>query len=179
MQIEDLIKKRKDELNVETAPPEVWENIRKDWKPKSKKSFQVWKAAAVLFIAATLALTLQNVILQNKVNKLASLGDISEEYHQIETNYITQVNEISNSLELDQIKDQEDFQWLFEELEAIEEINSLYRSDIGLANEAELVKTLVDYYEKKIRILKKLELEIERTNKLNNNEKTDTDSISI
>ncbi|MEM7298011.1 MAG: hypothetical protein AAF391_07070, partial [Bacteroidota bacterium] len=110
MRIEDVIRNRKDELNVEKAPPEVWENIRKNWSPKKKKSFQVWKAAAVLFIAATGALFFQNILLQNKVNELASLGDISEEYQKVEKNYITQVNEISNSLQIEQLKEQEDLQ---------------------------------------------------------------------
>ncbi|MEQ9231256.1 MAG: hypothetical protein RIF46_11290, partial [Cyclobacteriaceae bacterium] len=49
------------------------------------------------------------------------------------------------------------------ELEALEEINKQYRADIGTeADEELLVNALIDYYEKKIRLLKKLELEINR-----------------
>ncbi len=177
MNIEDYIKERKDNLNIDTPPEGLWNEIKKDWKPD--KSFSWWKAAAVIFIATSLGLLLHNISLQNQVEELATLGDISEEYRDIENDYLQQINTLESAIEINEAKSQEDFSWVFEELDALDDINELYRQDIGKINEEQLVGVLVDYYEKKIRLLKKLELEIKRTNKFKNNEETNTDSINI
>lgn len=177
MNIEELIKKRKEKLDVETPPTELWDGIRKEWK--SEKSFPWWKAAAAIFIVTSLGLLLQNISLQNKVDELASLGDISEEYRSIEDSYLTQIQELETSIQINQVRSQNDFNWIFDEINALDEINDLYRKDIGKISEEQLVGVLIDCYEKKIRLLKKLELEIKRTNKFNNHEETNTNSVSL
>lgn len=179
MKIEEIIKQRKDELNVEHAPPEVWQAIRKDWQTQSNRPTQWWKVAAILFISTSIGLLIHSITLQNRVDELASLSDLSEEYQKLENGYIQQVNQLETSLPLDEIKSNSDLNWLMEELEMLEKINQLYRADIGKVEEDQLVGVLIDYYEKKIRILKKIELEIERTTKLQNNETTTTDNINI
>ena len=178
MNIEEIIKNKRDQLDVDSPPPELWGEIKKDWK-KENLYGSWWKVAAVIFITTTLGLLLHNISLQNKVEELASLGDISEEYRGIENDYITQIKSIESSIPISQAKTQNNFQWIFEELETLDQINTLYRQDIGKISEKQLVGVLMDYYEKRIRLLKKLELEIKRTNKLNNNEETDTNSISL
>lgn len=177
MNIEELIDKRKSQLDLDTPPVELWEDIKKDWKPE--RSFSWWKVAAVIFITTSIGLLLHNISLQNQVEELATLGDISEEYRSIEDAYVMQINEIESGIEINQAKIQEDYSWIFEELNTLEEINTLYRKDIGKINEDQLVGVLIDCYEKKIRLLKKLELEIERTNKFNNDEETNTDSVNL
>ena len=177
MNIEELIKNRKDQLDVDTPPAELWDGIKKDWK--MEKSFSWWKVAAIIFITTSLGLLLHNVALQNRVDELASLGDISEEYKEMEESYLTQINSLETSIEINQVKTQDDYSWVFEELNALEEINTLYRKDIGKIEEDQLVGVLIDYYEKKLRLLRKLELEIKRTNKFNNDEETNTNSVSL
>ena len=124
-------------------------------------------------------LLIRNFTLQQTIEELASLGDISEEYQEIEENYLVQINQLQNSLPLEELKLREDFSWIFEELENLEEVNQLYRADIGTINNEELIAVLIDYYEKKLRLLKKFELEIKRTQKTENNETTDTSTYSI
>lgn len=97
----------------------------------------------------------------------------------VEQGYITQINQLESTIPIGSAMEQEDFEWIFEELNMLDEINEIYRSDIGKINEEELVGVLIDYYEKKIRLLRKLELEIERTNKIEQDETTNTDSITI
>ena len=177
MNIEELIKKKKEQLDVETPPAELWNGIKKEWK--SEKSFSWWKVAAAIFICTSLGLLLHNISLQNQVDELATLGDISEEYRSIENSYITQINELESNIEISQVKSQDDFSWIFDELDALDEINKLYRRDIGKTSEEQLVGVLIDCYEKKIRLLKKLELEIKRTNKFNNDEETYTNSTRL
>ncbi|MEO9871215.1 hypothetical protein [Ekhidna sp.] len=179
MNIEELIKRRKDKLDVENTPPEVWGDIQKEWKKESPRKHLLWQVAAVIFIVTSIGLLSQNIILQNKVEDLASLGDISEKYSEIEKNYQKEIDQIESSISIIQVKKQEDFSWIFNELTALDEVNEIYRQDIGKANEEQLVSVLIDYYEKKLRLLKKLEFEIKRTNKLKNDEKINTDSISI
>lgn len=179
MNIEDIIKKRKDQLDVETPPAELWDGIKKEWKPQPKQSMQWWKVAAVLFITTSIGLLLHNITLQNKVEELASLGDISAEYKKLERDYISEINSLESSIPIKQVKSEEDYAWIFEELETLDRINMVYRQDIGKIKEDQLVGVLIDYYEKKIRLLRKLELEIQRTNKINENEETNTNSISL
>ena len=178
MNIEEVIKQRKDQLSVETPPADLWDGIRKEWKSKKGYSFR-WKVAAILFTATSISLLLHNIFLQNHMDQLATLGDISEEYHTIENSYISQINDLESGLNLKEVKSQDDFSWIFYELNTLDEINKLYRQDIGKINEDQLVGVLIDCYEKKIRLLKKLELEIRRTNKFKNDEETNTNSISL
>ena len=177
MNIEEIIKKRKDQLEIESPPSELWDGIKKDWK--KEKSFFWWKVAAVIFITTSFGLLMHNISLQSQVEELASLGDISEEYRSIENDYISQINELESSIEITQVKSEDDYSWIFEELNNLEEVNKLYRKDIGKINEDQLVGVLIDCYEKKIRLLKKLELEIQRTNKFKNDEETNTNSFSL
>ena len=178
MNIEDLIKQKRDELDLETPPSDLWNDIHKDWKTK-KESFPWWKVAAIIFITFSVGLLINNVLLRQQVDELASLSDISNEYEVIEKGYITQINQLETSLPLEEISANEDLKWLAEELSMLDEVNTIYRKDIGIVNEDQLVEVLIDYYEKKIRLLKKLELEIKRLNKFNENEKTNTDNINI
>lgn len=179
MNIEDLIKNRKNKLDVEQAPPELWDKIKSEWKDEKQPGFSWWKAAAIIAISLSIGLLIHNQTLQNKVDQLASLGDLSEEYRVVEQGYITQINQLESTIPIGSAMEQEDFEWIFEELNMLDEINEIYRSDIGKINEEELVGVLIDYYEKKIRLLRKLELEIERTNKIEQDETTNTDSITI
>ena len=178
MKIEDLIKSRKEGLDLDIPPDELWQGIKKEWK-KEKKSFQWWKVAAIIFMTISLGLLTQNVILKQKVDKLASLGDISPEYKKVELDYLTQVSKLEATLPISEIKNKDEFEWIFQKLQTLEDINLLYRKDIGIAKKDQLVGVLIDYYEKKIRLLRKLELEIKRSNKFKSNEKNNFNSISI
>ena len=78
MRIEEIIKRQKDLLDVEEPPSELWKDIKAEWKDDAKTpANQWWKVAAVIFISTSIALLIYSHSLQNKVNELASLGDIS------------------------------------------------------------------------------------------------------
>lgn len=179
MKIDELIKNRKDKLDVETPPQEVWKAIKEEIRPIKSTSFQWWKVAAIIFVSLSIGLLIQNRLLQSQVDELATLGDISDEYQRIENNYLSQVNLLEGSIPLDELKEDADYTWVFEELVMLEEINTMYRADIGKVSEQQLVAVLIDYYEKKLNLLKTLELEIKRNSNKNDNEKTTTDHIRI
>ncbi|WP_462250036.1 hypothetical protein [Ekhidna sp.] len=177
MNIEELIKSKKNQLDVEDPPAELWGEIKNDWKPERR--FSWWKAAAAVFLAISIGLLIQNLSLQDQMNQMASLGDISDEYRTIERSYITQINDLESQIEIDQARNEEDFKWIFEEMETLDEVNSLYRQDIGKIDDELLVGILIDHYEKKIKLLKRLDLEIKRTQKFKTDEETNTRSINL
>ena len=179
MKIDELIRQRKDQLDVESPPQEVWDKIRLEISDVKEKQFQWWRVAAVIFICVSIGLVIQNRLLRSQVRQLATLGDISEQYAGIEQDYISQVRQLEQSTSINDLAGEVDYAWVFEELRLLEEINQLYRSDIGTVNEELLVEVLIDYYEKKIKLLKKLELELERNSNRKQNEKVDTDYSRI
>ncbi|WP_420318735.1 hypothetical protein [Ekhidna sp.] len=179
MNIEELIKKRIDQLDRDSPSPELWDAIKKDWKSEKRPFSGAWKVAAVIFITISAGLLLHNISLQNKVEELASLGDISEEYREMENQYLAQINEIESKIPIKEVRNSSDFEWIFQEMNTLDEVNMLYRKDIGMINKDQLVNVLIDHYEKKIRLLRKLELEIERSKKIEKNETDNTDHISI
>lgn len=183
MKIDDIIKNKRDQLDVEQPPTDLWEGIKKEWKQESKPSYVWWKIAAILFLASTFALIIHTQSLQNQVDKLASLGDISKEYNVLEKNYQSQIMVLETSISFDKMNEDNDFSWLIDELNTLEGVNKMYQQDLGrgIAKE-QLVGVLIDYYEKRIKLLKKLNMEIERAEKIQNNESEKTqrsDAISI
>lgn len=169
--IEELIKKNRDDLDIETPPAGVWEGIRTEYQQMhaaDTRAFSWWKVAAVVFLTSSVGLFVYSLSLKDRVNELASLGDFSEEYREMEQNYQQEIMTISREISLDEVMTLDDLAWMVEELRALEQVNEQYRRDIGTDADPDLVvAALIDYYEKKIRLLKKLELEINR----NENEK--------
>ena len=179
MNIEDLIKQRKNDLDLEQPPADSWEVIQKQWKSQPPTRFNWWKVAAMVLLTLSLGLLIRNQTLQEQVSELASLGDISETYQQVEDDYLMQINQIETEISFEEVAQDEDMAWMVEELKVLDEVNDLYRQDIGKINEDQLVEVLIDYYEKKIRLLRKIQLEIERSNKFKNNENNFNDDISM
>lgn len=175
--IEKLLLDNREELDIESPPKDAWNAIRGELPSnKPDRSIQWWKVAAALFLVSTLGLIAYNFTLQERVDELASLGDISDHYKQVETDYQREINQLTGNSSLEEALQTEDLKWMKDELTALEEVNRQYRSDIGTEADTELlVEALVDYYEKKIRLLKKLELEINRRK----NEKSNSDRASI
>ncbi|MFK7953203.1 MAG: hypothetical protein AB8B73_10180 [Ekhidna sp.] len=167
MKIDEIINNKRDQLDVEDTPKDLWENIRNDWKTEPKKrSLDAWKIAATFLLITSFGLLFYSQSLRQEIEQLASLGDISAEYLSVEVQYKSEIETLESSIPLAQINEKNDFSWLLDELETLEKVNKKYRSDIGtIGNEEQLVKVLLDYYEKKIKLLKKLQLEMNRNEK--------------
>lgn len=177
--IEDQIKAKREQLDIDTPPKELWNGIKDGWKKEEKKStnFQWWKVAAALFFASTVGLLAYSLSLKEEVNELASLGDISPEYKEIEASYRSEISLLTSALSMDSLMTSAEYEWVADEMRQLDEINHQYREDIGkTANQELLVRALLDHYEKKIRLLKKLELEIKRQK---NEEHNTTDYSTI
>lgn len=179
MKIEELIKKKKDQLDLDTPPIEAWDGIRNQWKTTKKTShFSWWKVAAIFFIGTSFALLIYTQTLRNQVDELTSLGDISSKYQKIERSYQREIKALEASISFEEVRKDQELSWLLDEMNTLDEVNQLYRRDIKeLGDNEQLVNVLIDYYEKKLKLLRKLELEIKRNQKTKENEKVDNNHL--
>ena len=172
MQIEDLIKERRKRLDLENPPDELWQGIHKGWKKQPK--YPIWKYAAILLIGVSTALVFYSLTLQQRVNQLTALSSISENYKALEQDYLSQISLLEEKLDLKAMTSTNEFEWLLNELVLLDEINEVFLKDLSTsAPEEEVVKAIIDYYEKKIRILNKIELEQKRTTRHETNRTND------
>lgn len=147
-------------LNVEEAPDGAWEKI-KTAVPGKKQVTHWWRVAAVLFFISTAGILVWTMQNQQPAKSIA-LGDISREYKQLERHYQSDVQRLMSSISWTE-DDRTEFAWIFEELNLLDEMKVSYEEDLAKTGKTEqVVPILIDYYEKKIKLLKKLELEINR-----------------
>ncbi|MEM7551706.1 MAG: hypothetical protein AAF363_18625 [Bacteroidota bacterium] len=164
-ELEKFVAENTGRFDIETPRESSWEAIRKGMTPpqeKPKRAFHFWKLAASILLLSTLTLSILLFRQMKNAEGLASLADISPEYVQLEKTYQQSIQEITNRIEYKKV-DKTEYAWLFEELQVLEELNENFRKDIHKVRDKErLVRILVDHYEKKIKILKRLEHEIKR-----------------
>ncbi len=165
--LEKYISAKRKDLDVEVPPASVWENINRSegFESAPARSFTwMWKAATIALLMISSLLIYVLVQDQNTQDQLLTLGDISEEYRLVQMEYERSIGDLSQSIELEKL-DKSEFGWLIEELEYLDDINEKFREDISKkVNQELLIKALVDYYEKKLKLLRRLELEINRKN---------------
>lgn len=163
--LEKYIIKNREEIDCEQPPSFVWKSIEKELPATpSQTSFTwMWKAATISLLLVCSALIYLVSIKENNT-RLYSLGDISEEYMVMEKNYQLTIQTLETSLAIDDLK-RDDYAWVFEELEHLDKVNEQFRRDLSESRyDARLIDALIDYYEKKLKLLKILELEINRRN---------------
>jgi hypothetical protein len=160
--LEKYILKNRQDLDHETPPDFILSAINEELFKTKKRPVWLWKAATVLLLITTSVLLYVQLSQNLVTSKIPQLGHLSPEYQSIENDYQNTINAIQVKLNLNEI-DKEEFGWLLDELNYLEKINLDFRKDLSSqANQEKLVATLIDYYEKKLKILKRLELEINR-----------------
>ena len=160
--MEDFIRKNRKTFDIEEPPTEVWNKIQKEVFEKEPKSkLYLWKAAAVTFLISTASLLIYRFYQSQEVK---SLSDISPEYAEMETLYRAQLTQLESELDSSQFNNKR-IKWLFEEIDALDDINKSFENDLkeGVINDR-LINNLLDYYEKKIRLLERIKVEINRIN---------------
>ncbi len=164
--IEKIIREQRNELDIENPPDMLWEGIERNLSlKKPKQNFTwIWRAAAIGFLLVSSALLVLYINEKSVNDQLTSLGDISQEYDSLEKTYKRDIDQIQSSLEIKTVH-REELSWLFDELEFLEEMNKTYKEELAnYGGKEKVVSTLIDYYEKKLKILKRIELEIQRKN---------------
>ena len=161
--LEKIIKKKHLKLDVEEPETDlIWEGIRSGIHKRKGLPEWFWKAAAIFIFAVSASYFIVNETSKNQASVL-SLADISNELGDREQQLQHQVN-----LKWEQVLPQlsyenEEIKFLLNELKQLDAIYVTYQKDLNqtLGNEP-VIKAMLDYYEKKIKLLNRILMEIEK-----------------
>ncbi len=166
--IEKYINKNRDEFDQVVHPPRdrMWEAISSEqgkthpWKIQLGRNWR-WSIAAAILLALSVGWWVQRQPqppepgLQNLAHYFPELADEEARYQALISNQETM-------LEIDKL-DKTLYRDIFNELKELEKIHRDYLADVPAYQEQELlVRTLIKYYERKLRILERLSYEIEK-----------------
>ncbi len=164
MSIKKYIDKNRSQLNNAEPPADLWESIGPQIKAPPQKRFPYFWAAAIVLFAASISIIWQADFL--KPNKEAQRQVLPSSFLSLEKNYSRDLDSLQSRIPLAELRQDPDLSWIVGELEALEKINTKYRADIGKGvPEEELVKVLIDYYEKRLHLLIRIERELKRKEK--------------
>ena len=158
---EDQLNQKRDAFDHLNPPTQLWDAIAEQsfGKKKHRSSTIYWQIAASVLLLTTIGL---GIMLYQQPVAPQSLGDLSPVYEQMEKDYQTEIQKIYTQLPLDSIS-HSDYKCLLDELAYLDTVRADYLKDLPkVQNREKVIRALVDYYEKKLKILHKLELEINR-----------------
>ena len=173
-ELEKYLKEQRLKLDVEEPEPDiVWEGIRNQLQQNKKQNLPqwFWKVAAIFLfvVSATYFVVNEN---SDKQVIVVQLSDISEELGNKEASLQKVVNAKWEMVEQELPEDNSEIQFLLNELKSLDQIYATYQKDLNNTIDNEpVIHVLLDYYEKKIKVLNRILLEIE---KQENHEKTIT-----
>lgn len=162
--IEKYLKENRLKLDVEEPDNDsVWEGIRAATdKKRNMLPGWFWKVAAIfIFLVSGTYFIINETKEGNKV--IISLADISENLGNQESKLKQLVNLKWGEVEPLLNKGNTDIRFLLDELYELDTFYNSYQKDLGTtdANE-EIITVLLDYYQKKIRILNRILHEIQK-----------------
>jgi hypothetical protein len=164
MSIKKYIDENRNKLDQAEVPSELWESISPEIKAPPKKRFPWYWAAAILVLGLSIPLVWKMQIKEKALPQQRQL--LPSSFLSLEKNYSQELDSLQNRIPLAEIKNDPDLNWIINELTALEKINEKYRNDIGKGvPEEELVKVLIDYYEKRLHLLIRIERELKRKEK--------------
>lgn len=168
---ENLIKSRKLDLDVDEPNDDlVWESIQNKKKKKRKYGGQVLSWAAILIPLFALG---SYLILESKKEldpvqaKLFSLADLGPKYEALEKDYEAEIKDKWTKIEAD-TSSAENLQFLLDELQALDELQKEYQQNLPPELDDRFINTIIDFYEKKSRLLERILKELERTKQRRN-----------
>ncbi len=167
MKLDEWMKRHREDFDHSDPPEGLWNEIKEAVpSDKSTKRYWQWSAAAIILISAGLWF-----INGNEGSPATPKSELPSQFLAQEEMYRKDLQMIESQINLDSIADNPDYNWVFEELAELEKINSQYRSDLDApVPQEELLSVLIDYYEKRLRLLHRLKMELKRNEKLIENE---------
>ena len=164
--LEKYLKENRTRLDVEEPDHDIiWEGISSGLR-KEKQAFpkSFWKVAAVFIFAVSVTWFVATETTKNKV-VVITLSDISEDLGKKEAELKQEVNLKWTKVEPQISTNNYQIRFLLEELKELDTIYQSYQADLGKTDDNErIIDALLDYYEKKIQILNRISLEIEKQN---------------
>ncbi|MBK6285027.1 MAG: hypothetical protein IPF54_22435 [Draconibacterium sp.] len=130
-----------------------------------------WKIAAVFLFGVLITYGVVKESTKQQV-VIVTLADISKDLRQQEAELKLIVDKKWEEIKPLSAAEKTQFQFLLDELNELDKIYNTYEKDLyEIGKNEQIINALLDYYEKKIRILNRLSLEIQ---KQKNHEKTVT-----
>lgn len=170
--LEKILREKRLKLDVEEPENDlIWEGIRSGLQKKRGLPDWFWKVAAILIFVISATYFVVNET-SNKQVVVYTLSDISNDLGQREKEMKQLVGLKWEKVQSQLPADNPEVQFLLKQLNDLDAIYASYQKDLNrtLDNEP-VIRAMLDYYEKKIKILNRLMLEIE---KQEYNEKTTT-----
>lgn len=167
MKLKQLIDRHRDDFDQEAVPAGLWTQIEPQLaKQEGKRTRLAWYSAAAAILIASFAWWQWP-----EPSQSLEPAQLPNSFISLEKDYQQNLAQIEAMIPLDRYRDDPEYQWVFDELQELESINQHYRQDVAApVPREELLKVLIDYYEKRLRLIRKLQMEIERNQKLSRNE---------
>jgi hypothetical protein len=170
--IEKYLKEQRFKLDVEEPEQDlIWEGIRSGLQEKQKRSLPewFWKVAAIFIFVISATYFVVNETTEKQV-VLVNLSDLSSDLGEQEKELKHLVNIKWNEVQQKLPKEDSELQFLLDELNELDDLYTTYQKDLNnTINNEPVIRAMLDNYEKKMKLLNRLLIEIE---KQKNNEKT-------
>lgn len=177
--LEQHIRQNREELDHIEMPETdlIWQGIQQDLQEEEQKEevqhqlrvshrkmwWTVGLAASIAFLIGVGLTLWQTASPSNEIYFTSTpLAAVSEDLAELEQEFQQTIQAKQTALNLEKIN-KNNYKDIFLELKLLEEIHQEYVQDIPAFREKDqLVKTFIKYYERKIRILERLNREIEK-----------------
>ncbi len=163
---EKYLEAQRSRLDVESPDDAlIWEGINRGLQQRKKRRDGFfWKAAAVLIFLASATYVLYNEMYRPRQNIYnISLSDIDPSYSQRVETYQAAINQKMQEVEELETPGTTDMKAYFEEMRQLDRMFREYQEDYRMLGRNErLIRAMLDYYDKKVRILDRMLMEIQK-----------------
>ncbi len=163
---EKYIEDNRQGLDVEQANDQhIWAGINRELNEKPTiRRFIFWKVAAIVLLLLTTSYIVYNEFFRLEQKPCClSLSDISPEYAEMEVGFQMVIDSRMEAIQHVSARDMEDFNMYINELENLDEMCCEYQKDFyELGSNERLIRAMLDYYQKKMRILDRMLMEIQK-----------------
>jgi hypothetical protein len=162
--LEKYLKENRLKLDVDQPDDDsIWEGIRGGMEKKRQSlPSWFWKVASIFILVVSTTYVVVNKTSEKQV-VIVTLSDISEDLGNQEEQLKQVVNLKWEEVQQQLPRESTDFQFLLDEMNELDAIYATYQKDLNkIIDNEPVIRAMLDYYEKKIKILNRLLLEIEK-----------------
>ena len=176
---EKYIESQRHNLDIEDPDDNlIWDGINKDLnKTAGRWQGIFWKAAAIIIFLVSSTYMLYNEFFHSDTNIYnITLSEIDPAYSQQVINYRASISE--KWLQVNELKpdNMEKLEIFLTELDDLEKMNREYQEDfLSYGYNERLVKAMLDYYDKRMRVLDRMLMEIQKNENYEKRNKVQTE----
>lgn len=163
---EKYIEAQRDKLDLENPDDtRIWKGIvRRMQKPKSLWKDTFWKAAAIFMLLVSSAYLIYNEFYRSPANiYTVTLSEIEPAYAQQVASYRTTINQKWGQVNQISTGEMKKLTLFLKEMDDLDKMYREYQEDYqNLGYNEELIKAMLDYYDKRVRILDRMLMEIQK-----------------